>query len=91
VKEYNRRIDDALDFIDVVHEADCIPDPKARMRALDGLGDDIERRNDEVLFAGVTNQALPINRDVGGRWFDELGWSTAVLDGVHPHDEAGAP
>ena len=91
VNEYNRRIDDALDFIDVVHEADCIADPRSRASALDGLGDDIERRNHEVLFAGVMNQALPINRDVGGRWFDELGWSTAVLDGAHQHAEASAP
>jgi hypothetical protein len=28
------------------------------------------------------NQSFPINRQIGGRWFDELGWSEEVLEGV---------
>ncbi len=91
VNVYNDRIDDALAFIDVVHEADCLEDPRARASALDALGDDIEARNRSVLFGGVMNQALPINREVGGRWFDELGWSPAVLDGVHGNAAEGVP
>lgn len=80
VAEYNRKIDDALGFIDVVHSADCIADPRSRAAALDELGDEISRRNDMVLFGGVMNQAFPIYREVGGRWFDELGWDADVLE-----------
>jgi hypothetical protein len=80
VGEYNRKIDDALSFIDVVHRADCIEDAKSRLAALDELGDEIRGRNDLVLFGGVMNQAFPIYREVGGRWFDELGWDTDVLE-----------
>ncbi|MEP7347204.1 MAG: cobalamin-dependent protein, partial [Gemmatimonadaceae bacterium] len=79
VKEYNAKIDDALEFIDVVHAADCIDDTKARAQELDGLGDEIKRRNDMVFFSGVMNQAFPINRQIGGRWFDELGWDPEIL------------
>lgn len=79
VRDYNRHIDDALQFIPVVHEADCIADPRERARALEGLGDEILKRNDLVLFGGVMNQAFPINRRVGGRWFDELGWEPEVI------------
>jgi clorobiocin biosynthesis protein CloN6 len=80
VGHYNKNIDDALSFIDVVHEADCIPDAASRAAALEELGDDIQRRNDMVLFGGVMNQAFPINREVGGRWFDELGWEPGIID-----------
>jgi hypothetical protein len=44
------------------------------------LGDEIERRNNQIFFSGVSNQAFPINRQIGGRWFDELGWPAEVLD-----------
>jgi clorobiocin biosynthesis protein CloN6 len=80
VGEYNKNIDDALGFIDVVHQADCISDAASRAAALDELGDDIRRRNDMVLFGGVMNQAFPLNRKIGGRWFDELGWEPEILD-----------
>lgn len=79
-KNYVRQIDDALDFIDIVHRVDCMTDNKARRRELDHLGDDIQQRNDTVLFSGVMNQAFPVNRSIGGRWFDELGWSQNILD-----------
>jgi hypothetical protein len=35
------------------------------------LGSEIRRRNQETFFSGVSNQAYPINREIGGRWFDE--------------------
>jgi clorobiocin biosynthesis protein CloN6 len=82
VTDYNRRIDDALQFIDVVHRADCIDDARSRAAALGELAGEIRRRNDLVLFGGVMNQAFPINREVGGRWFDELGWDPAALEGA---------
>ena len=80
VRDYNAKIDDALQFIPVVHEADCIADVRERARELDRLGDEILKRNSLVLFGGVMNQAFPLNRHIGGRWFDEMGWDAAVLE-----------
>jgi hypothetical protein len=79
VADYNAKIDDALQFIPAVHEADCIANPRDRARALDSLGDEILKRNNMVLFGGVMNQAFPLNRRIGGRWFDEMGWDSDVL------------
>jgi hypothetical protein len=79
VRDYNARIDDALEFIPIVHQVDCIQDPHQRARELESLGDEILRRNNMVLFDGVMNQAFPVNRHIGGRWFDEMGWDQAVL------------
>jgi clorobiocin biosynthesis protein CloN6 len=79
VTDYNAKIDDALAFIPAVHEADCIADPVERASALEALGDEIEKRNDMILFGGVMNQAFPLNRRIGGRWFDEMGWDPDVL------------
>lgn len=80
VARYNDKIDDALRFISIVHEADDIADPGDRARALAELGDEIEKRNEAMIFGGVANQALPINRQIGGRWFDEMGWDPDELD-----------
>jgi clorobiocin biosynthesis protein CloN6 len=80
VEQYNARIDDAAEFVGIVHAVDQIEDPEARARELDKLGDEIERRNNQIFFSGVSNQAFPINRQIGGRWFDELGWPAEVLD-----------
>jgi clorobiocin biosynthesis protein CloN6 len=80
VKDYNRKIDDALAFIPVVHEADCIGDTAARAAELDRLGAEILTRNNAILFSGVMNQAVPLNREIGGRWFDELGWDAHDLE-----------
>ncbi len=82
VRDYNAKIDDALAFIPVVHEVDCITDARDRARQLDLLGDEIVRRNNLVLFGGVMNQAFPLNRHIGGRWFDEMGWDASVLEGA---------
>lgn len=75
-----RKIDGALEFIGVVHAADSLADPMDRMKALGELGDEIQRRNQEIFFSGVANQAFPIQREVGGRWFDELGWDSEILE-----------
>jgi clorobiocin biosynthesis protein CloN6 len=89
VKGYNAKIDDALDLIPRVHTADCIGDSGDRKRALAEFGDEILRRNEMIFFSGVANQAFPINRGIGGRWFDEMGWSAEELEqagratGVH--------
>jgi clorobiocin biosynthesis protein CloN6 len=79
VEKYNHKIDDAIEFIDIVHEADCISDEKERRREIERLGDEILNRNNAVLFNGVANQAFPANREIGGRWFDEIGWEDDVL------------
>lgn len=73
-------VDDALRFLKTVDAADCLPDPADRERELELLGDEIEKRNRMIFFDGVMNQSFPINRKIGGRWFDEHGWDAAVLD-----------
>jgi len=83
VRSYNGKIDDAWQFLQAVTEADAILDPRERAAALEPLGDEIQLRNDQILFKGVANQAFPISRQIGGRWFDEMGWSLEVLD-AHP-------
>jgi clorobiocin/coumermycin A biosynthesis protein CloN6/CouN6 len=80
VKDFNAKTDDALDFIGIVHEADCIANEKERTRELERFGDEILRRNKSVFFSGVMNQAFPVNRQIGGRWFDEMGWDSQVLE-----------
>ena len=80
VSSYNKKIDDAADMLRSVHEADCIPDERARARALDRLGDEIQRRNEMIFFSGVASQAFPMNRSIGGRWFDEMGWPAEVFE-----------
>ncbi|MFQ5738988.1 MAG: cobalamin-dependent protein [Acidobacteriota bacterium] len=86
VQGYNSRIEDALQFIRLVHEVDCLADAKERERALDGIGDEILLRNNKVLFSGVANQAFPVDRPIGGRWFDETGWEPGLLEAA-----AGTP
>ncbi len=80
VKECTGKIDDALDFIGVVHEADCLEDEKERAQELAKLGDEILYRNNMIFFSGVMCQAFPVNRQIGGRWFDELGWESQELE-----------
>ena len=67
-----RDIDDAMAFMKVVHEIDCIEDQSVRARELDAVGDEILRRNRAMFNASVANQSFPINREIGGRWFDEV-------------------
>lgn len=88
IKDYIAKIDDALDFIGVVHEADCLSDDDERARALAELGDDILHRNNMIFFSGVMCQAFPINRQIGGRWFDELGWKDHHLGTAHKNHAA---
>ena len=64
------KLEDARKFIPVVHKADCIEDEKTRLRELEALSDEIMARNQEVFFRGVMNQAFPMYRQHGQRWFD---------------------
>ena len=82
VDHHNALVDDALTFLPIVHEADSLADPEDRRRALEGLGSEILRRNRQIITPRVTNQGFPIQRAIGGRWFDEFGWSPAALDAV---------
>ena len=84
VRTVSGRIDDALEFGAAVLEADNLHDPQARTRALGALGREIRRRNDEIFFSGVANQSYPVNRSIGGRWFDE------TLFGAEEFERAGA-
>ncbi len=80
-----RKIDDAVEFLEVVHAADCIPDGRARAKTLEALGPEIRKRNDAIFFGGVENQAFPIGREIGGRWFDEILFASDQLDNAcHP-------
>lgn len=74
------KIDDALTFVDVVHSIDDLLDARVRERELAGIADEIRRRNAQVFFGGVSNQAFPISRAIGGRWFDEMLWSSEDLE-----------
>jgi clorobiocin biosynthesis protein CloN6 len=87
VKSYNSMIDDALEFIPVVHAADCISDEIVRVRELNSLGDEILRRNNLIFYSGVMNQAVPINRTIGGRWFDEMGWDSEIFESIDLNTE----
>src|SRR5580765_2412817 len=53
VNNYNRKIDDALDWIPCVHAADCLENATDRKRALGELGDEILRCNQRFSFPGV--------------------------------------
>ena len=77
-----RKIDDAVQFLGIVHEADCIVDPTARARALDQLAPEIRKRNHAIFSSGVENQAFPIGRAIGGRWFDEILFAPDQLQGA---------
>ena len=67
-----KKIADALSFIEVVHRVDCIVDAAERARELDKLATEIRTRNRAIFFSGVENQAFPVGREIGGRWFDEI-------------------
>jgi clorobiocin biosynthesis protein CloN6 len=82
VKTYNNKIDDALLMIQAVHRADCIGDARERARALEAMGDEIQQRNDAILYHGVANQAFLVNRQIGNRWFDEMGWKPEALEAI---------
>jgi clorobiocin biosynthesis protein CloN6 len=82
VRNYVSSIEDALEFTAAVHEADCIPNPCERALEIERLGGEIQKRNDSILYSGVANQAFPANREIGGRWIDELGWSQEALDSM---------
>jgi clorobiocin biosynthesis protein CloN6 len=89
VRTVSAKIDDALDFGEAVLAADNIAVASDRARALRALGSEIRRRNDETFFSGVANQAYPINRDIGGRWFDETLHGSDTFENLAP--PAGAP
>jgi clorobiocin biosynthesis protein CloN6 len=67
-----QRLEDARQFINVVHPIDCIADEEDRKKALREIGDEIRTRNNQIFFSGVLNQAFPVNRKIGGRWYDEM-------------------
>jgi clorobiocin biosynthesis protein CloN6 len=85
-----RDIDDAMAFMKVVHEIDCIEDRKVRARELDKVGDEILMRNRKMFNASVANQSFPINREIGGRWFDEI-LHAADFEQIMPAAGAASP
>lgn len=81
-QKYITKIDDALSFINVVHEVDKLTNEKIREQELSKLKYEILRRNHMIFYSGVMNQAFPLNRQIGGRWFDELGWKPSELETI---------
>ncbi len=73
-------IDDAKEFLKVVHRIDCLADPVEREKELEKISGEIKKRNDTIFFSGVANQAFPVNRKIGGRWFDAIPWDKAILE-----------
>lgn len=63
---------ESLEFLLAVDAASRLADPGARARELASLGPEIRRRNGEIFGGAVSNQAFPIDRRIGGRWFDEI-------------------
>jgi hypothetical protein len=82
------RIADSLEFLAEVHRIDCLADEGTRAAELDRIGDEIATRNRSIFFDGVANQAFPIPRDIGGRWFDEMLWPSHELQQC---EAGGAP
>jgi antitoxin component of MazEF toxin-antitoxin module len=85
----SRKIDDAVTFLASVHAADCIADPAARARELDRLASEIRRRNQAIFSGEVENQAFPIGRAIGGRWFDEILFPASMLESGTVADSTG--
>lgn len=85
-----RQIDDALDFIKVVHAIDGIADRMIRERELRAIGPEILRRNRKIFGGTVANQAFPMQREIGGRWFDEMLWPDELLDAVNKSNAEGS-
>ncbi len=75
-----QNIDDAKEFLQVVHRVDSLKDSVEREKELEKLSGEIKKRNDAIFFSGVANQAFPINRKIGGRWFDSIPWEEALLE-----------
>jgi clorobiocin biosynthesis protein CloN6 len=89
-KKYTAMIDDALEFIDVVHKVDCISNKREREKELDRLGNEVLRRNNLIFYSGVMNQAVPIYRKIGMRWFDEIGWDSETLEALESNSIRGS-
>jgi len=77
-----KKLDEALEFVPVVHEIDSLPNASIRRRELERIGDEILRLDDAIFFSGVANQAFPVPREIGGRWFDEMLWDSASLENL---------
>lgn len=74
------KIDDAKEFLQVVHRIDNINNPVEKNKELAKISGEIKKRNDSIFYSGVANQAFPINRKIGGRWFDAIPWDETVLE-----------
>ncbi len=77
-----RKIEDAGALLERVHAADSVADASERDRRLAELAPEIRQRNHAMFSGTVENQAFPINRAIGGRWFDETLFSPGLLGAV---------
>jgi clorobiocin biosynthesis protein CloN6 len=74
------KIDDAKEFLKVVHRIDCLSNPAEREKELEKISGEIRKRNQAIFFSGVDSQAFPVNRKIGGRWFDAIPWDKKTLE-----------
>lgn len=70
VDRLTTKLQDTVDFIEVIDQIDNIKDPLMREANLKEMSDEIRKRNREVFFDGVLSQAFPIARNHGQRWID---------------------
>lgn len=75
-----KELRDAASFLSVVHEADSLLEDDARASALGELRGEIYRRNQSLYQGTVLNQAFPYPRRIGGRWYDEIPWSSGWIE-----------
>jgi clorobiocin biosynthesis protein CloN6 len=74
------KINDAEKFLKLVHRIDCLEDPTEREIELEKISGEIRKRNKAIFFSGVANQVFPVNRKIGGRWFDAIPWDRTILE-----------
>ena len=72
IDRITRRLDEALDHIKIVHEFANLYPHQRRADALAEIRGETKRLNNELFFGGVVNQAMPVRRKIGGRWYDEI-------------------
>jgi hypothetical protein len=47
---------------------------------LEKPGNEIESRNQMIFHSGVANRAFSVNRTIGSRRFDEIGWKLDAFE-----------
>jgi len=54
--------------------------PFALLTVFPDTGNKIESRNQMIIYSGVAKRAFSVNRTIGDRWFDEIGWKPDAFE-----------